>query len=78
MVKSPPARRGARIRRLGREDPLEKEMAARSSTLAGNPLDRGACGLQSVGSRASGTTEPAHGRCLVQGGGGVQRGGERG
>ena len=34
-MKSPPVRRGTRIRCLGREDPLEKEIAARSSTLAG-------------------------------------------
>ena len=27
---------------LGQEDPLEKEMAAHSSSLLGNPIDRGA------------------------------------
>ena len=34
MVKSLPAMRGTWVRFLGREDPLEKEMAIHSSTLA--------------------------------------------
>ena len=34
MVKSLPAMRGTWVRFLGREDPLEKEMANHSSTLA--------------------------------------------
>ena len=33
-VKNPPAMREAQLRSLGREDPLEKEMAAHSSMLA--------------------------------------------
>ena len=34
MVKRPPAVRETQVRFLGREDPLEKEMAIHSSTLA--------------------------------------------
>ena len=34
MVKSLPAMWETRVRSLGREDPLEKEMASHSSTLA--------------------------------------------
>ena len=34
MVKRLPAMRETRVRFLGREDPLEKEMATHSSTLA--------------------------------------------
>ena len=34
MVKRPPAMRETRVRFLGREGPLEKEMAIHSSTLA--------------------------------------------
>ena len=34
MVKCLPAMRGTWVRSLGREDPLEKEMATHSSTLA--------------------------------------------
>ena len=42
-VKNPPAMQKTCIQSLGREDPLEKEMAARSSILAGKiPIDRGA------------------------------------
>ena len=34
MVKNPPAKQETRVRSLGREDPLEKEIATRSGTLA--------------------------------------------
>ena len=34
MVKRPPAMWETRVQSLGREDPLEKEMATHSSTLA--------------------------------------------
>ena len=34
LVKNPPAMLETRVRFLGREDPLEKEMAIHSSTLA--------------------------------------------
>ena len=41
-VKNPPAMRETQVRSLGWEDPLAKEMAAHSSTLAPrNPMDRG-------------------------------------
>ena len=42
-VKRLPAMQETRVRFLGREDPLEKEMAIYSSVLcAENPMDRGA------------------------------------
>ena len=42
-VKNPPAMQKTCIQSLGRGDPLEKEMTARSSILAGRiPTDRGA------------------------------------
>ena len=34
MVKNPPAKQETQVRSLGREDPLEKEMATHSSILA--------------------------------------------
>ena len=34
MVKNPPAKSGPQFRSLGREDPLEKEVATHSSILA--------------------------------------------
>ena len=41
-VKHLPATRETRVRSLGQEDPLEKEMATHSSILAWkNPMDRG-------------------------------------
>ena len=40
------------VRSLGQEDPLEKEMAAHSSTLAWkNPMEEKCCRLQSMGSQ---------------------------
>ena len=43
MVKNPPVMWETQVQSLGREVPLEKEMATHSSTLAlGNPMDRGA------------------------------------
>ena len=43
---------------LGREDPLEREMATYSSILAGEaPWTEETCGLQSTGSQESDTTE---------------------
>ena len=42
-VKYPPVVQETRVQSLGQEDPLEKEMAAYSSTLAWkNPMDIGA------------------------------------
>ena len=43
IVKNPPAMQETWVQSLGQEDPLEKEMATHSSTLAWkNPMDRGA------------------------------------
>ena len=52
-VKHLPAMQETRIRSLGREDPLEKEMATHSSTLAWKvPWKEDPCRLQSVGSQS--------------------------
>ena len=41
VVKNPPAKQESQVRSLGQEDPLEKEVATHSSSLAwGNPMDR--------------------------------------
>ena len=51
-VKNPPAMQETWVRSLGWEDPLEDSMAAHSSILAWRlPMDRGAYGLQSMGSQ---------------------------
>ena len=42
-VKNLPAMQETWVRSLGREDPLEKEMATHSSILAWETLDSGAC-----------------------------------
>ena len=43
MVKNPPAKQEMQVQSLGREDPLEKDMATHFSTLAWRiPMDRGA------------------------------------
>ena len=43
MVKNLPAKQETQVQSLGREDPLEKEMATHSSILAWEiPMDRGA------------------------------------
>ena len=55
IVKNLPAMQETQVRFLGREDPLEKEMAAHSSILAwGIPLTEEPGGLQSVGSKRVG------------------------
>ena len=52
MVKNPSAMQDTRVRSLGREDPLEKEMVTPSSILAWRiPLTEEPCGLQSMGSQ---------------------------
>ena len=52
MIKNPPAMLETWVRSLGWEDPLEKGMATHSSILAQRiPMDRGASGLQSMGSQ---------------------------
>ena len=49
-VKNPPAVQETQVWSLGREDPLEKEMAAHSSTLAWRiPWTEEPAGLQSMG-----------------------------
>ena len=51
MVKRLPAMRETQVRSLGQEDPLEKEMATHSSTLAWRiPWTEEPGGLQSMGS----------------------------
>ena len=55
MVKSLPAMQKTQVRSLGREDPLEKEMATHSSTFAWKiPWMEEAGRLQSVGSQRVG------------------------
>ena len=50
MVKNPPANAGDEVQSLSREDPLEKEMATDSSTLAWEtPWTEEPGGLQSMG-----------------------------
>ena len=55
MVKNPPATeemQETRVQLLGREDPLEQEMATHSSILAGKiPWTEEPGGLQSMGSQ---------------------------
>ena len=53
VIKNPPAKAGDMNSSLGWEDPLEKEMAIHSSFQLGNPTDRGAWWLQSLGSQKS-------------------------
>ena len=49
-VKNLPAVQETQVPSLGREDPLEKEMATRFSILAWRiPWTEGPCGLQSMG-----------------------------
>ena len=56
MVKNLPANAGDMGRSLGREDPLEKEMAAHFSTLSWEiPCTEDSGGLQSMGSQKSQT-----------------------
>ena len=51
-VKNLAAMRETQVRSLGREDPLEKEMAAHSSILAWRiPWSEQSCGLQSMASQ---------------------------
>ena len=53
MVKCLPTMQETRVLSLGREDPLEKEMATHSSILAWKiPWTEEPCGLQSVGSQS--------------------------
>ena len=55
MIKNLPARQETWEGSLGREDPLEKEMAAHSSILAWRiPWTEGLGGIQSMGSQRGG------------------------
>ena len=55
MVKHLPAMQETRVQSLGQEDPLEKEMATHSSTLAWKiPWTEEHVGLQSMGSQRVG------------------------
>ena len=57
LVKNLPAMQEIRVRSLGREDPLEKEMATHFSILAWEiPRTEEAGGLQSTGSQESDRT----------------------
>ena len=57
MVKSLPAMRETQVQSLGREDPLEKEMATYSSILAWKiPWTEGPGGLLSMGSQKESDT----------------------
>ena len=61
MVKSLPAMWETRVQSLGREDPLEKEMATHSSTFAWKiPWMEELGRLQSTGRKESDTTEQLH------------------
>ena len=61
MVKRLPAMRETRVQPLGREDPLEKEMAIHSSTLAWKiPWTEEPDRLQSMGSQRVPHTEQPH------------------
>ena len=54
-VKNPPAMQETQVRSLGREFPLEKEMASHSSILAWKtPWTEEPGGLQSMGSQRAG------------------------
>ena len=56
VVKNPPAKQESQVRPLGQEDPLEKEVATRSSILAWEiPWTEKPGGLQSMGSQKSQT-----------------------
>ena len=58
MLKRLPAMRETWVQSLGREDPMEKEMATRSNTFAWKiPWTEGPCRLQSMGSQELDTTE---------------------
>ena len=61
MVKRPPAMQETRVQSLGWKDPLEKEMATHSSTLAWKiPWTEEPGGLSPWGRKESDTTERLH------------------
>ena len=65
-IKRLPAMQEIQVRSLGQEDPLEKEMAPHSSSLAWKiPWTEEPGGLQSTGLKESDTTERLHFRFHV-------------
>ena len=65
MVKNLPATQETQVRSLGREDPLEKEMAAHSSTLAWKiPWMEEPGRLQSMGSQRVGPSSSSSRQAL--------------
>ena len=65
-LKHLPAMRETWVGSLGREDPLEKEMATHSSILAWRiPWTEELGGLQSMGCKESDTTEQLHFHCSL-------------
>ena len=73
MIKNLPSMRETQVRSLGREDPLEKEMATLSSILAWRiPWEEEPGGLQSTGSQRVGhdsATKQQQMSCSLQHGG---------
>ena len=68
MIKCLSAIQETRVRSLGWEDPLEKEMAARSSVLAWKiPWTRSLVGYHPWGRKESDTTEQIHFTCRLWG-----------
>ena len=66
MVKRLPAMQETQVRSLGQEDPLEKEMAIHSSTLAWKiPWMRSLVGYSPWGRRESDTTDRFHFLSLI-------------
>ena len=59
-LKRLPTMRETRVQSLGREDPLEKEMATHSSILGESPGRRSLVGYSPWGLRESDTTERFH------------------
>ena len=67
MVKCLPARRETQVQSLRQEDPLEKEMATHSSTLAWKiPWTEEPGRLQSMGSKRVGATSLSLSVCLTK------------
>ena len=65
LVKNPPALQETPVQSLGWEDPLEKEMATHSSTLAWKiPWTEEPGRLQSIGHKEAGTTEELTWACI--------------
>ena len=64
MVKNLPAMQETQVGSLGREDPLEEEMATHSRILAWRILSTGSVGLRSMGSQRIGHNRASE--CIVQ------------